>query len=123
MSNDIEKPVVERVETQKSALPSIVYIIYLASIFTGGLVSIIGVIMAYIAKSKGTVLEKNHFQYQIRTFWIGLLYGLISLILMVVLIGFITAFLTFVWFVVRCLKGFIYYSKNESIENVTTWIW
>ena len=51
---------------------------------------LVGLVLAYINRGQaaGTWAE-SHYTYQIRTFWIGLLYSCISIVLMFVVIGFL----------------------------------
>ncbi len=51
----------------------IVYLLFLANIIIQFL-GIIGVVVAYVHKSDAPAWLQSHYQYQIRTFWIGLLY-------------------------------------------------
>lgn len=108
---------------QKSPYPTVVYVLYLLSFITGGLTGLISVIMAYVFKNGATNLEKNHYRYVIRTFWIGLVYAIISMVLMLVLVGFLLAFLVAIWAIVRSIIGLRAYSRGEEVENVTSWFW
>ena len=84
--------------------------------FLFGWPSIIAVILNYIKRSevRGTYLE-SHFRWQIRTFWYALLWtllsGLISLILTVVLIGFllwpVLMFALGLWAIYRIARGWL----------------
>ena len=84
--------------------------------FVFGIPSIIAVIMNYArqAEVRGTYLE-SHFSWQIRTFWFAVLWGLIilgvSLVLMLVLIGFVTLpaglALLGVWVIYRVIRGWL----------------
>ena len=51
----------------------IVYILYLVSLLFG-ITGIIGVVMAYINKDDAPEWVQTHYQFQIRTFWIGALF-------------------------------------------------
>lgn len=84
--------------------------------FLTGWPSIIAVILNYIKRSevRGTYLE-SHFRWQIRTFWYALLWtllsGLVSLILTVVLIGFllwpVLMFALGLWAIYRIARGWL----------------
>lgn len=100
----------------------IVYFLYLASLVVG-ITGIVGLIMAYINKEpKAGDVACNHYRYQIRTFWIGMLYGLISLLLMLVVVGFVLVLLLYIWMIIRCVKGLKAAERGEPIENVTSWL-
>jgi uncharacterized membrane protein len=40
---------------------------------------------------------KTHYRFQIRTFWIGLLYGFVSLLTAIIVVGLFFGVFTFVW--------------------------
>jgi uncharacterized membrane protein len=101
---------------------NIVYILYLVSLITG-ITSIIGVIIAYVNRSEAPDWVQTHYRFQIRTFWIGLLYGLIGLVLCLVLIGFLFLAFVLIWFVVRCVKGMGAISRGQPYDNPATWLW
>jgi uncharacterized membrane protein len=109
---------------QPTMLPMAVYALYLIGIFTGGLASIVGVIIAYVQRGKadGAYLV-SHYRYQIRTFWIGLLYSCVAAVLSVVGIGFVLAIGVVIWLAVRCILGINRLAKREPIAVPTTWLW
>ena len=107
--------------THKNSMPTVIYILYLTSIVLG-ITSIIGLIMAYINKGDAKAIEATHYRYQIRTFWIGLLYAVICMLLTAIGIGFLLMFGVLIWFIIRCVKGLSAYSKNQAIVNPTTWL-
>jgi uncharacterized membrane protein len=82
----------------------------------------IGVILAYIDRSKTSEVYATHYTYLIRTFWIGLLLLFTSLLLSVVAIGFITWFATILWYLIRCVKGLVLLVRDEPIPNPATWL-
>lgn len=100
----------------------LVYILYLASLIVG-VTAIIGVIVAYVNRSDAPAWVQTHYRLQIRTFWIGILYGVISFITAFVLIGFLFALFTLVWWIVRCAKGLQQQSRGEPYDNPATWLW
>lgn len=100
----------------------LVYILYLVSLATV-ITLIIGMVMAYM--NRGNSSEPwidNLYTYAIRTFWMGLLYGFISAITTIIIIGFVLMFLTAVWFVIRCIKGLQAAGRKEPIRNLETWL-
>lgn len=99
----------------------LIYILYLAGIVVP-FVGIIGVVMAYINKAEAPEWVQSHYQFQIRTFWIGVLYTVIGLILSVILIGFLVLLFTVVWHIVRCVKGMKYLDAQQAHPNPTGWM-
>lgn len=99
----------------------LIYILYLVGVVVG-ITSLVGVIMAYINKNDAPEWMQSHYQYQIRTFWIGLLYVFISALLMVVVIGFLLLLGYYVWLIVRCVKGLKALEQNQPIANPKIWL-
>lgn len=99
----------------------LVYILYLAG-FVVGITPLIGLIIAYINRGKAGGLFDSHYTYAIRTFWIGLLYSLISLILTFLVIGMIGFIATAVWSIARCIIGLQKIGRGEAIENPQSWL-
>ena len=64
----------------------------------------------------------THYTWVIRTFWIGLLYSVVSLVLALLLVGFLLMLATAVWFVVRCVIGLMVASRDEPIRNPESWL-
>lgn len=99
----------------------VVYILYLAGIIFG-LTGIIGVVMAYINKREAPDWLQTHYQFQIRTFWIGLLYVLIGMILSIILIGYLVLLFWVVWLVIRCVKGMKSLDQKEAHPDPAGWL-
>jgi uncharacterized membrane protein len=89
--------------------------------FLFGWPSIVAVIINYVKRSeaRGTWLEP-HFKWQIQTFWCSLLWaclvGMVSLVLMIVLVGFATWVIGFlilaIWAIYRIARGWL--ALNEG---------
>lgn len=114
----------DRAVANETTLPLAVYALYLIGLLTGGLASVVGVIIAYVQRGKvpGSYLA-THYRYQIRTFWIALLYGFVAGVLTIVGIGFVLAALVAVWIAVRAILGINRLAKREPIPDPTTWLW
>jgi uncharacterized membrane protein len=103
-----------------SGSAKLVYILYLAGIVFG-ITGLIGVIMAYINKSDAPEWLKTHYQFQIRTFWIGFLYLAIGAITSVVLVGWFIILFWVIWLIVRCVKGMKALDQQQAHPNTTGW--
>jgi uncharacterized membrane protein len=99
----------------------IVYILYFLAYFTG-ITSLIGVIIAHLQGGSADTVASSHFRFQIRTFWIGLLYLVIGTILSVVVVGFAVLFWWFIWSLVRNIKGVLALNENQPIANPVSWL-
>jgi uncharacterized membrane protein len=101
----------------------IVYVLYFLAYFTGGITSIIGVIIAHVQAGQSTdPVLVSHYRFQIRTFWIGLLYIVVGSILAFILIGFAILLWWFIWSLVRCVKGVLALNENRPIQNPASWM-
>ncbi len=99
----------------------IVYIAYLAA-FAFPPLSIAGVVLAYVNRSAAPDWLKSHYTFQVYTFWIGLLFSVVSFLLCFVLIGFLLIFATMAWYVIRCALGINRLMQREAYPNPTSWI-
>jgi uncharacterized membrane protein len=115
-------PVVVQYDAAEADTAKIVYILYLVSLLVG-LTAIVGLIMAYVNRGDAPDWVQSHYRFQIRTFWIGLLYGLLSLVTAILVIGIFFGLFTFVWWIVRCAKGLKLLARGEPYEKATTWLW
>ncbi len=104
--------------------PTIISLCYLAS-FVTGISGLVGLILAYIWQGEtGTgesAWERSHVTYLIRTFWIGLLYCVISLVLTVIVIGVFGFIATAIWTAVRSVLSLVRAQKREPMPDPGTW--
>ncbi len=105
----------------KTTVPTIIYVLYLLSIIMP-FIAIIGLVMAYVNKDDEDSFLQSHYQFQIRTFWIGLLYLIIGGILTTIVIGWLIVLFYIVWLIIRCVKGFKYLGEQEPIPEPTSWM-
>ncbi len=97
-------------------LTHIIYALYALSILVG-VTAIAAIIMNYVKRDdvKGTWLE-SHFNWQIRTFWWGLLWGIIGMVLTLVFIGVIVLFADAIWVIYRIVKGWLKLNEGKPVE-------
>lgn len=108
--------------SDRSGMVTVVYILYLVGLALG-VTHLIAVIMAYVNRGGAPDWAQSHYQLQIRTFWIGLLYGVVGFVLVFVIIGWLLLLFTAVWLIVRCVKGLKFASALQPYPNPTTWLW
>ena len=101
-------------------IATVIYVLYLATLVSG-VTAIIGVVMAYMYRDEAPEWLRTHYEMQIRTFWIGLLYSIIAGILCTILIGFALFFVIAIWWVIRCVKGLRFLDKREPYPDYRTW--
>jgi uncharacterized membrane protein len=98
----------------------VVYVLYLATLVTG-VTALVGVVMAYVYQDDAPDWLKTHFRFQIRTFWLGLVFGAVGVLLSPVMIGFAVFVFLAVWLVVRCAKGLKYVGRREAYPDPVGW--
>ncbi len=99
----------------------VIYILYLAGLILG-LTGIIGVVMAYVNRDDAPEWLRTHYQFQIRTFWMGLLYLLVGFLLAIVFIGYLVLLFWAIWLIIRCAKGMKWLEQKEAHPNPTGWM-
>lgn len=110
-------------ESQKNNLPmvKVIYILLIISTIIG-LTGIIGVVMAYIFKEDAEDWLQTHYRFQIRTFWIGLLYFMVGAFLLQVGIGLFILVFAFFWVVIRCARGLKQLENKQPVKNLESWL-
>lgn len=105
------------VDNTKSAktLTSIIYALYAAS-YVVGITAIVAIVMNYVKKEDvaGTFLE-SHFRWQIRTFWFGLLWGILGGITFLIVVGWFVLIADGVWIIYRIVKGWLRLNDNKPM--------
>lgn len=102
--------------------PTIISLLYLASFITG-VTALVGVVLAYVWRGEPKAAwEVSHYEYLIRTFWIGLIGGLVGFMLVFVLIGLIVLPAVAVLVVVRSVMSLVNAQKQAPMPNPGTWL-
>jgi uncharacterized membrane protein len=87
-----------------------------------GISALIGVVIAHVKVDDADPVLRSHYQFQIRTFWIGFLYIAVGCVLTMVLIGIPIMMWWFVWSLIRITKGFITINEHRPIANPMSWL-
>jgi uncharacterized membrane protein len=102
--------------------PTIISLLYISS-FLLGVTALVAVVLAYVWKDQAHAeWEVSHYRYHIRTFWIALIGSVVSIILMIVLIGFLLWLAVAVLVVVRSVLSLINAQKQQPMPNPDTWL-
>jgi uncharacterized membrane protein len=102
-------------------LAFVIYVLYFIGYFTG-LTTIIGAIIAYLQAPSADSKIESHYSFQIRTFWIGLLYFVVGVMLLFHVIGVFVLLWAFAWSLIRNIKGVLALNRNEPIPNPQSWM-
>ena len=108
----------ERTAEQLASLKQLTLVVYVlqALSFAFGITAIIGLVINYVKRDEaaGTVYQ-SHFDWQIRTFWWGLLWTVVGIVLSFLLVGFAVLFVVWVWAIYREVKGFLKLNDNQPV--------
>lgn len=119
MSLSCENP---RPWASDGALATAIYVLLGGGYFTG-ISALIGVIIAHVKLGDETnPVLRSHYQFQVRTFWIGLLYMALGFLLCFVFVGLLVFAWWLVWSMVRIVKGAIAISEGKPIANPQSWL-
>ena len=109
--------------TTTQNITQIIYLLQVISIFTGGLFSLIPLLINYIYRknTKDTWLD-SHFRWQIQTFWFSSLFYFIGFCFLIIpFIGWILywpfAFMGTAVIIIRVIKGWLRFSKKLPLNN------
>ncbi|MGB0681282.1 MAG: DUF4870 family protein [Magnetovibrionaceae bacterium] len=100
---------------------AVVYLLYLGALFLP-ILSIVGVIVAYIYRNDGPDWQRTHHRFQIRTFWIGVLITLVAVAIFLIGLGWILALGWILWHVIRAVKGLRHLQRSEAVPNPDSWL-
>ena len=116
-SQDLPQPAA-RTPEELQALKNITQVVYAlqALSFFWGVPALVAIIINYIKRdeARGTLYE-SHFDWQIRSFWWGLLWSAIGMVLAVVLVGFLVMFIAWIWMVYRVVKGWLRLTEGKPV--------
>jgi uncharacterized membrane protein len=114
----VNQSVTER--SENTSIANIIYVLYLLAL-VNGVTAVIGVVMAYVYRDGAPEWLRTHYEFQIRTFWMGLLIGIVGGILSLVLIGLVVLLALAIWWIIRCVKGIRFVGERAAYPNHLTW--
>jgi uncharacterized membrane protein len=99
----------------------VIYILYLVG-FVNGLTAVIGAIIAYLQRENGDPVVQSHFQFQLKTFLIGLLYIFVGVATLHVGLGALILLWWVIWTLMRCIKGLLALNAGKPIAEPNSWL-
>ena len=107
-----------------ASLKTITQVVYAlqALSFAFGATALVGLIINYVKRDDAAgTLYQSHFDWQIRTFWWGLLWGVLGFILIFALgLGLIVLFVAWVWAIYRVVKGWLKLTEGKPVAPSQT---
>ena len=98
----------------------LVYVLYFVGFFLP-ICALAGVILAYVKRDDAGPLARSHLDFQIRSFWIGLLWMLAGLVLWIVLIGWVVWIVWTVWALARFITGLLALNDGRPVKDPESW--
>lgn len=118
---DVDSPALQRSQANDQLYAFAVYVLYGISFFTV-VTAPLGVAIAHVRAGEAQGIWQSHFQFQIRTFWIGLLYLVTGIVLTTVMIGVLVLLWWTIWALVRIIKGAILLNDGRPIPQPNSWM-
>lgn len=117
---DMPSPGGGRSPQELSGLRTVTLAVYAlqALSFFWGLPAVVAIVINYIKRedARGTVYE-SHFDWQIRTFWWGLIWTLVGIALIFAFgLGLIVLGVAYVWLIYRIVKGFLKLTESKPVH-------
>lgn len=122
---------------EDSLVPAmVIYGLFVVTLPTIGFSALIGLIMAYVLKAQAGPAAWSHYVFQIRTFWLHLLFFPLGLIFLVfgiplsfvgigiplVILGGLMLAGAHIWYVVRSLIGLVIALGGGAYPRPRTWL-
>lgn len=110
-----------KTQAEKAAnIAQIVYILQAISFFTGGLAAVVALIINYVKRDEvKETWVASHFRWQMRTFWFGLLWGIVGVITLAIFIGGFILVANAIWVIYRVVKGWLNLNDEKSMYQGT----
>ena len=93
-----------------------VYALYLAGFFIP-LCALAGLVLAYVKRGEADAVAASHFEFQIRSFWIGLAACVLGGLLAIVLVGYALLALWVIWALVRFITGLLAIVDGRAVRD------
>lgn len=99
----------------------VLYILSLAGFFTGGLTSLVALIIGLVKKDEfRDTIYASHFEFVNMTNIWGLVGFIVGFILLFLVIGLLVLPLVSIWYLVRLVVGLLKLMENKPIDNPKT---
>lgn len=108
-----------RTAEELAGLKNVTMVVYALQAFSflWGVTAVVALIVNYVKREdvRGTVYE-SHFDWQIRSFWWGLLWLVVGGALIWVGIGFLILGVAWLWMIYRVVKGWLKLTEGKPVH-------
>jgi uncharacterized membrane protein len=103
-----------------SNIPQLVYLLNLGG-FVIAVLPLIGLVLAYVNRDRATPLERSHYDFQISTFWRGIVILLAGVVTVFFLVGWLVILFWVIWTIIRNVKGLTALGRKEPMPAGIGW--
>jgi uncharacterized membrane protein len=138
MSQNSKAAQSEDTDSHDKSTPGRGYVVVIYGLYIGSIMAVVtaplGALIAHLRLGRGAAWLDTHLQFQIRTFWLGILAAAVALLLWqaagsqelssIYAWGFGYIFFTagLVWMMARCAVGIHRLTSNRAIEAPKSWL-
>src|SRR5882724_1169857 len=101
-------------------IPQLVYLLYLLG-FVIHPASLVGLVLAFVNRDGASPLERSHYDFQISTFWRGLIMAVVGIVTVFFFVGWLILLFWAVWTIVRCIRGLTNLSRGLPMAADIGW--
>jgi uncharacterized membrane protein len=101
-------------------IPQLVYLLYLLG-FVIHPAALVGLVLAFVNRDGASPLERSHYDFQISTFWRGLIMVVVGIVAAFVVVGWLILLFWVVWTIMRCIKGLTNLSRGLPMAADIGW--
>jgi uncharacterized membrane protein len=100
--------------------PQTVYLLYFGG-FILAVLALIGVVLAYVNRDSARPLDRSHYDFQIATFWRGLVILAAGIVTVFIVVGWLIILFWAIWTIVRNIKGLSAFGRGQPMPANVGW--
>ena len=101
--------------------PRVTYGLYAVALVTG-IPMLVGLIVAYIARAEAEPWLQTHYNFLIRTFWVGLALIIIGALTFIFGVGMFLLWIMPLWYVIRVVRGWMWLENKQPVPRPESWL-
>ena len=101
--------------------PRVTYGLFAVALVTG-IPMLVGLIVAYIARAEAAPWLRSHYNFLIRTFWVGLALIAIGVLTWIFAVGMFLLWILPLWYVVRVVRGWMLLENQKPVPHPESWL-
>jgi len=101
--------------------PRVTYGLYAVALVTG-IPMLVGLIVAYMARAEAAPWLQSHYNFLIRTFWLGLVLIAIGALTWFFAVGMFLLWILPLWYVIRVVRGWMLLENQKPVPHPQSWL-